>query len=400
MSHLANKQILLGVTGGIAAYKSPELVRRLREAGALVRVVMTENAKRFITPLTMQAVSGQPICDDLFDLQREAAMGHIELARWADLILIAPATADCMAHLAHGFAEDLLTTVCLASRAPVVLAPSMNQGMWRHRTTEENSELLKQKGMHILEPTEGSQACGDVGPGRMMEPITIVEKISEFFKTNLLPGYRVLITAGPTHEAIDPIRFITNKSSGKMGYALATASVEAGARVTLVSGPTALSKPSHTNIISVMSAKQMYEAVMAEIKNCDLFFAVAAVSDYYPEVIAEQKIHKEEEAMQLLLVRTPDIVKSVGELKDRPFIVGFAAETEAVIENARAKRERKKMDMIVANHISEGVGMGSDENEVTVILEKGEIIFKRQAKHQLARQLITVIAEEFKRCRS
>ena len=211
MSHLANKQILLGVTGGIAAYKSPELVRRLREAGALVRVVMTENAKRFITPLTMQAVSGQPICDDLFDLQREAAMGHIELARWADLILIAPATADCMAHLAHGFAEDLLTTVCLASRAPVVLAPSMNQGMWRHRTTEENSELLKQKGMHILEPTEGSQACGDVGPGRMMEPITIVEKISEFFKTNLLPGYRVLITAGPPHEAIYPIPFIFYK---------------------------------------------------------------------------------------------------------------------------------------------------------------------------------------------
>ena len=395
-SFLQNKQVLLGVTGSIAAYKSADLVRRLREARAIVRVAMTENAKRFITPLTMQAVSGFPVHDELFDLQAEAAMGHIELARWADLILIAPATADFMARLANGNADDLLTTLCTAAKAPIAIAPAMNQGMWKHAFTQGNLQVLKAHGMHILGPGEGSQACGDVGPGRMIEPAEIVDKVSAIFSTGLLSGMNVLVTAGPTHEAIDPVRFITNGSSGKMGYALAEAAVEAGANVTLISGPVTIPAPSHTECIKVTSAQEMYEAVMRKITNCDIFLAVAAVGDYRCKTIATQKIHKLDAATEIKLERNPDIVASVGELPHKPFIVGFAAETEDVIAQARAKRERKKMDMIVANRVGGGIGMGAEDNEVTVIGSHHETTLPPDSKRKLARQLVELIAKEFK----
>lgn len=394
---LANKRILLGVTGSIAAYKSADLVRRLREAGAHVRVTMTENAKRFITPLTMQAVSGFPVHDELFDLAAEAAMGHIELARWADMIVVAPASADFMARLAKGNADDLLTTLCVATDAPIAIAPAMNQGMWKDEATQANLALLRQRGIHIIGPGEGNQACGDVGPGRMSEPLDIVARIDALFATGRLAGVKVLVTAGPTHEAIDPVRFITNGSSGKMGYALAAAAHEAGAVVTLVSGPVTLPTPTHIETLSVVSAQQMYEAVMRKIADYDIFLAVAAVGDYRCETIATQKLHKDETTMTLTLERNPDIAASVGQLPKRPFLVGFAAETENVVEQAKAKRQRKKMDMIIANRVAEGVGMGSDENEVSVITAHQETHLPAQPKRKLARQLITLIADEFKK---
>ena len=397
-SFLANKRILLGVTGSIAAYKSADLVRRLREAGATVRVAMTENAKRFITPLTMQAVSGYPVHDELFDVQAEAAMGHIELARWADAALIAPASADFMARLAKGNADDLLTTLCLATAAPIALAPAMNQGMWKHTMTQENLQVLQQhKGIHFFGPTEGSQACGDVGPGRMLEPAEIVEKVSTIFSTGALAGLKVMITAGPTHEAIDPVRYITNGSSGKMGFALAEAAREAGADVTLISGPVGISKPTYLKCISVVTAQEMYEEVMRKISGCDIFLAVAAVGDYRCETVATQKIHKEDEAMQLALIRNLDIVASVGQLPERPFIVGFAAETEEVLEQAKAKRIRKKMDMIIANQLGGEFGMGSDENQVTLMGADSEVTLPPMTKRKLARHLIALIAKEYKK---
>lgn len=394
---LTNKCILLGVTGSIAAYKSAELVRRLREVGAIVRVAMTENAKRFITPLTMQAVSGFPVHDELFDLHAEAAMGHIELARWADCVVIAPATADFIAHLAHGNADDLLTTLCLATSAPIALAPAMNQGMWKHTFTQENLQVLKQKNIHVLGTAVGSQACGDIGPGRMLEPADIIEKVSAIFKTGLLSGLSVLITAGPTHEAIDPIRFITNGSSGKMGYALAAAAREAGANVTLISGPVSLPKPLHIEFEPVVSALEMYEAVMRKISEYDIFFSVAAVGDYRCEPVATEKIHKKEPVLQLQLERNPDIVSAVGKLKERPFVVGFAAETENLVQQARKKREEKNMDMIVANRVGENLGMGAEENEVTVIWPGNEVNLPCTSKRKLARQLIALIAETYRK---
>lgn len=391
---LTNKRVLLGVTGSIAAYKSAELVRRLREVGAEVRVTMTENAKRFITPLTMQAVSGYPIHEELFDVRAEAAMGHIELARWADIVLVAPATADFMARLANGNADDLLTTLCLATEATIALAPAMNQGMWKHTLTQKNLQVLEQKNIYILGPAEGSQACGDVGPGRMLEPEHIVAKVSELFATEKLAGLNVLVTAGPTHESIDPVRFISNGSSGKMGYALACAAREAGAKVTLVSGPVSLARPEQIELISVISAQEMYDAVMKNIKDYDIFLAVAAVSDYRCQTIAKQKIHKDEMILQLVLERNPDIVSCVGQLSKKPFIVGFAAETEDVIERAEVKRKQKKMDMIIANHVSDG--MGGDENKVVVIGADEEISLPTTTKHKLARQLIAMIAKHYR----
>lgn len=394
---LAKKQIVLGVTGSIAAYKSADLVRRLREVGAVVRVVMTENAERFITPLTMQAVSGYPVHQALFDIHAEAAMGHIELARFADLILVAPASADFMARLANGSADDLLTTICLATPAPIALAPAMNQGMWKHTSTQANLQVLQQKGVHILGTTEGSQACGDMGPGRMLEPKDIVAKISALFITGALAGLKVLVTAGPTHEAIDPVRFITNGSSGKMGYALAEAAQEAGAEVTLISGPVHLAKPQHLDVVSVVSAKDMYDQVMRNVADYDIFLAVAAVGDYRCQTIAKQKIHKDKATFALTLERNPDIVSGVGELPNKPFTVGFAAETEDVIEQAQAKRKRKNMDMIIANRVGEGLGMGSDDNAVTVIGPGLEQTFAMTSKRKLARQLITLIAKEYRK---
>ena len=390
---LANKHIVLGVTGSIAAYKSADLARRLREVGAVVRVVMTENAKQFITPLTMQAVSGNPIHDDLFDLQAEAAMGHIELARWADLILIAPATADCIARLASGNGNDLLTAVCLASKAPIAVAPAMNQGMWQDTLTQANVQALKQKEIEILGPDAGSQACGDIGFGRMLEPHDIIQKISTVFSVGTLAGIRVMITAGPTHEPIDPVRFMTNNSSGKMGYALAEAAREAGALVTLISGPVHLPIPLDVHCVSVISAQEMYAAVMRNVANCDIFLAVAAVSDYRSEMIAEQKIHKNAETMQLNFIRNPDIVSSVAQLAERPFIVGFAAETENLRNQAKAKRERKNLDMIVANLVEQG--MGGDENEVAVLSEHVDVTLPLASKRQIARQLIKLIVMEY-----
>lgn len=393
---LANKCILLCVTGSIAAYKSADLIRRLREMGAIVHVAMTENAKQFITPLTMQALSGFPVHDDLFDKAAEAAMGHIELARLADLVLVAPASADFMAHLASGLAGDLISTLCLATRAPIVLAPAMNQGMWQHSLTQANLQVLKQNSVHILPPGEGSQACGDIGPGRMMEPLQIIEKLNAFFATGSLAKVRMLITAGPTHEAIDPIRFIGNKSSGKMGYALAEAAVLAGAEVSLISGPVCLSSPSQLiDFTSVESADEMLLAVMKRIMDCDIFVSVAAVGDYRLEKVSKQKIHKDEAPLLLKLVPTIDIVTRVSSLTPKPFIVGFAAETEDLLARAKMKRTNKKMDMIIANQVGLNLSMGGDENEVCVITEQQEHFIARMPKSQLARQLIKLIAEEF-----
>lgn len=396
MNFLTNKHILLGVTGSIAAYKSADLVRKLREAKAIVRVVMTENAKRFITPLTMQAVSGYPVHEELFDLQAEAAMGHIELARWADIVVVAPASADFMARLAGGNANDLLTTLCLATPAPIAVAPAMNQGMWKHTVTQANLQVLQEKHIQILGPSEGSQACGDVGPGRMLEPVDIVDKLSKHFSTGSLAGKNVVITAGPTHEAIDPIRFLTNGSSGKMGYALAIAAREAGANVTLISGPVSLPAPSHMNVEPVVTALEMHAAVMRKMPECDIFLAVAAVSDYRSQTIASQKLHKHESSMQLMLERNPDIVSDVANLAKKPFVVGFAAETENVIAQAAAKRVRKNMDMIIANKVSDVQGMGTDDNEVTVITANHQHTLQRAHKQKLARELIAMIASELK----
>lgn len=393
---LQHKRIIVGVTGSIAAYKSADLVRRLREAGAVVRVVMTANAKAFITPLTMQAVSGYPVHDELFDLQAEAAMGHIELARWADLILIAPASADCMARLVSGKADELLTALCLATPAPVAIAPAMNQGMWKHTSTQDNLQALRNKGIAIFGPGEGSQACGDTGFGRMLEPKDILEKADALFATGLLAGLHVIVTAGPTHEAIDPVRYIANGSSGKMGYALAEAAREAGAKVTLISGPVSLQAPKHVDCQSVVSAQDMHAAVMRNIVDCDIFLAVAAVADYRSQTVSTEKLHKDNDVMTITLQRNPDIVADVAILSKKPFVVGFAAETNNVLEQARAKRLRKKMDMIIANQVGEGKGIGSDDNAVTVISARGETPIAVMPKSQLARQLINMISEEYK----
>lgn len=393
---LANKQILLGVTGGIAAYKSADLVRRLRDAGALVRVVMTTGAKQFITPLTMQAVSGNSVHDDLFDPLAEAAMGHIELARWADIILVAPATADFMAKLVQGEAGDLLSTLCLASQAPLVIAPAMNQGMWKHTATQANVQVLQNKGVHFIGPDAGDQACGDVGFGRMSEPLAIVEEVSALFATGSLAGKRVVITAGPTQEAIDPVRYISNASSGKMGYALAEAAAEAGADVVLISGPVNLATPSHVQRIDVISAQQMLDAVMSNIKEADIFMGVAAVADYRCKQIAAEKIKKSQSnSLTIELEKNPDILAAVAQLAVRPYVVGFAAETENLTENARAKLQNKKLDMIVANLAKNSIGQ--DENEVTVLWSDQQKVFSRMPKNKLARELMVLIGEHHAR---
>lgn len=392
---LTNKQIVLGVTGGIAAYKSADLVRRLRDAGAIVRVVMTDGAKQFITPLTMQAVSGHPVHDDLFDLQAEAAMGHIELARWADVILVAPATADFIARLAHGEGNDLLTTLCLATQAPILLAPAMNQGMWKNTLTQENVQSLKTRGFKIVGPGEGNQACGEVGPGRMLEPTELTHQVSSLFQTTLLAGKHIVITSGPTQEAIDPVRFISNRSSGKMGHALAEAAVDAGAKVTFISGPVTLQAPKRVNAISVVTANEMLEAVMASMSSCDIFMSVAAVSDYHVQNVSSQKLAKTD-TLNLMLVRNPDIVATVAKLPNKPFVIGFAAETENLLEKAKAKLQNKALDMIIANDVSQlDSGMGSDNNEVTVLWKNQQRNFGRMSKSKLARELILLIEREF-----
>ena len=395
MAHLFNRNVLLGVSGGIAAYKSAELVRQLQELGATVRVIMTRGAQEFITPLTLQALSGNPVHTELLDEEAEQGMGHIELARWADLLLIAPATADLIARLAAGRGDDLLTTVALATAAPKLLAPAMNQQMWRDPATTANVDTLLQRNMQMIGPAAGEQACGDVGPGRMEEPQTIAEAAAGLFSGGALAGKRVVITAGPTREALDPVRYISNHSSGKMGYALAQAAVDAGARTTLVSGPVNLQVPDHANCKPVESARDMLDACLALVPDCDIFIACAAVADYRPAQVQEQKIKKgDEDETTLLLVKNPDIVAAVAASESRPFTVGFAAETQDVLGYARAKMKRKGLDMIIANDVSDsGIGFNSEENEVTVLWPEGEQPLTRANKAAIARQIMELIAE-------
>jgi phosphopantothenoylcysteine decarboxylase/phosphopantothenate--cysteine ligase len=396
MLQLTNKHVLLGVTGGIAAYKAAELIRRLKDHGADVRVVMTEAAKEFITPLTLQALSGNPVHHSLLDPEAEAAMGHIELARWADVILVAPASADFIARLAGGQADDLLTTLCLASDAPQAIAPAMNQAMWRDSATQRNTAQLAERGVAIFGPGEGSQACGDTGPGRMLEAEQIAELTAGLFETRSLDGVRLTITAGPTQEAIDPVRYISNHSSGKMGFALAEAAVEAGARVTLIAGPVHLPTPGHVERINVTSAQQMHDAALATLGNCEIFIGCAAVADYRPAAPAEQKIKKSADAMTIELVKNPDIISAVASHSQRPFTVGFAAETQDVLHYARGKLANKGLDMIIANDVSDSsIGFNSDQNAVTIITASSEQVLSNQAKRQLGRGLITAIAQQF-----
>ena len=396
MATLVNKRILLGVTGGIAAYKSADLVRRLREAGAAVRVVMTDAACEFITELTLQAVSSHPVHRNLLDTQAESAMGHIELARWADAILVAPASADFLARLAQGRGDDLLTTVCLASASPLAVAPAMNQQMWRNPATQANVAILRQRGVQVFGPAEGSQACGDVGPGRMLEPTELATLTAGLFETGVLDGLNVLITAGPTWEALDPVRGLSNKSSGKMGYAVTEAAAEAGAQVTLISGPVTLTPPARVTTVRVTSAQEMHDAVHERIGSAAIFIGIAAVADYRPASVAEQKIKKSAERLTIELIRNPDILASVAALRPAPFTVGFAAETEHLEAAARAKLAAKGVDLIAANLVggSEG-GFGADENRLLLVDRDGTTELPLASKTQLARTLIQLIAKKY-----
>jgi phosphopantothenoylcysteine decarboxylase / phosphopantothenate---cysteine ligase len=396
MTSLANKQILLGVTGGIAAYKSADLVRRLQDAGASVQVVMTPAAQEFITPLTMQALSGNPVHTQLLDPEAEAGMGHIQLARWADLVLIAPATADFMARLTQGLGNDLLTSICLATAAPIAIAPAMNQGMWHNQTTQTNLDTLIKRKVHIFGPAEGGQACGDVGPGRMLEPLQLVDAAARLFTSGSLAGKKVVITAGPTREALDPVRYLSNYSSGKMGYALAQAAAEAGAKTILISGPTQLAIPPRVTRIDVISAEDMHVASLAAAQGCDLFIAAAAVADYRPAQIAAQKIKKGvSDTLTLSLVKNPDIVASIAALDPKPFTIGFAAESENLLEYARSKLQRKNLDLVVANNISDSsIGFNSDDNAVTLVEKNTATEISQRSKQQMARELIALFAQK------
>ncbi len=418
---LAKKRILLGVTGGIAAYKSADLTRRLREAGAEVQIAMTPAATAFVAPLTFQAVSGQPVRVDLLDTQAEAGMGHIELARWADLILIAPATADFIARLAHGMANDLLSTLCLATDQPIAVAPAMNRLMWQNAATQDNCRVLARRGTHIWGPGIGEQACGEIGAGRMLEPVDLCGHVVELLgiretaetQANFpavnpttaplaphdLQGLTVLITAGPTREALDPVRFISNRSTGKMGFAVAEAAAAAGARVTLVSGPVTLKTPVGVERIDVDSAVEMHEAVMRRVRQADLFIATAAVADYRAAHPAERKIKKTHDTLNLELARNPDIVAEVAALRaHRPFTVGFAAETHDVLRYAEDKRRRKNLDLIAANQVGvAGSGFESEQNALHVLWEGGERLLPLADKRLLGQQLIALIAERYRR---
>jgi phosphopantothenoylcysteine decarboxylase/phosphopantothenate--cysteine ligase len=395
MNNLKHKRILLGITGGIAAYKSADLVRRLREQGAEVRVVMTRSACEFITPLTLQALSGKPVHTELLDHAVEAAMGHIELARWCDVILVAPASANFMARLAHGQADDLLSTLCLASAVPIMLAPAMNRQMWLNPATQANARLLGSRGIVLLGPAEGSQACGETGPGRMLEPAELLDHLNNIFLTNLLAARKLVITAGPTREDIDPVRFISNRSSGRMGYAVAQAAVEAGAEVVLISGPSSLESPERVLFHRVVTAQQMHDAVMSEIGDADIFVGAAAVADYRCSSIAGQKIKKTDTSLTLTLEKTPDILGKVASLSPAPFTVGFAAETETLLENARSKLINKNLDMIAANLVGENMGFETEENELQIIWKDGNIKLDLAPKERLARDLVAIIAKRF-----
>jgi phosphopantothenoylcysteine decarboxylase/phosphopantothenate--cysteine ligase len=397
MSASDRTRVLLGVTGGIAAYKSPDLVRRLAELGADVQVAMTAAAKQFVTPLTVQAVSGRPARDDLWDSAAEAAMGHIELARWAELVLIAPASANFIARLAHGQADDLLSTLCLATEAPLAVAPAMNRLMWANPATQANIATLRERGVAILGPAEGDQACGEVGPGRMLEPADLAQRALDLLvRSRELAGVHVVITAGPTREAIDPVRFISNRSSGKMGFATAQAARALGAKVTLVSGPVNIDTPPGVNRIDVESAQDMYDAVHRELPTMDIFISAAAVADYRPPQAQPQKIKKSGETLHLDLVKAPDILSSVSASKRRPFVVGFAAETERVEQHAREKLLKKNLDMIAANLVGEGLAFDCDDNALLVLWPGGSRTLARAAKSDIARQLVALIVQRFR----
>jgi phosphopantothenoylcysteine decarboxylase/phosphopantothenate--cysteine ligase len=394
--NLTSRHLLLGVTGGIAAYKAAELARLLVKAGAEVQVVMTQAATRFVAPLTFEALTGRPVHTDLFDSAHEAAMGHIELARWADLVVVAPATADFIARLARGRADDLLTTLCVATKAPVAVAPAMNQQMWANPATQENIQTLQAHDKLIWGPAAGEQACGDVGPGRLCEAIQLFQLVCDHFANGSFAGVRALVTAGPTHEALDPVRFIGNRSSGRMGFAIARALVEEGSEVTLVAGPVSMKTPRGVTRIDVESALQMHEVVMQRVTPCDLFVATAAVADYRPRNAAPEKIKKSSEQLVIELIRNPDILGDVAVLEDGPYTVGFAAETERLDEFAQQKRISKRVDMIAANLVGAGEGgFESAENALCVFWEGGQQQLPLTDKLRLARQLITLMSEQF-----
>lgn len=400
MQALTNKRILLGITGSIAAYKSAELVRRLRDSGADVRVVMTEAAMAFVTPLTFQALSGHPVHHKLVDEAAEAGMGHIELSRWADVILVAPASADFMARLAGGHANDLLGAICLASKMPLALAPAMNQQMWTDTATQDNINTLQQRGLLMLDPDSGEQACGDIGPGRMQQPEALISALASMFEVGCLAGQHVVITAGPTREAIDPVRYLSNHSSGKMGYALATAAIEAGAKVTLISGPTALPIPDRVEQVSVTRAEDMLNASLAVCGSADIFIAAAAVADYRPVAPMKQKLKKDAQALTLQLEPTADIITAIKTQHADLFCVGFAAETEKLAEHAQTKLARKNLDMIAANLVGPAAvdtdgTFGSDNNALQVFWHGGEMALAPANKNRIARDLIALIAQRF-----
>ncbi len=394
---MGGKHILLGVTGGIAAYKSAELVRRLREAGAEVRVVLTRAGAEFVTPLTFQALSGQTVFDGSPEKTApESAMEHIELARWADAILVAPATAHTLARLSHGLADDLLTTICLASDAPLAVAPAMNRRMWNNKITQSNIDRLRTCGVHLFGPAEGEQACGEWGTGRMLEPEVLIQRLAGLFKTPLLAGLRIVVTAGPTLEDIDPVRYLGNRSSGKMGYAVASAAVGAGAEVVLVSGVTSLARPDGVAFVKVRSAGEMHNEVMRRMTNCDIFIAAAAVADYRPAARIDRKIKKNDAPLALELVPNPDILAEVARLANGPFCVGFAAETERLAEHAEAKRVAKGVDMIAANQVGRpGIGFESDENALEVFWSGGRATLPRSSKTEVAHRLIELIGQRY-----
>ena len=397
---LRNRRILLGVTGGIAAYKAAELTRRLQDQGAKIRIIMTRSATEFITPLTLQALSTNPVHLDLLNPDTESAMGHIELARWADLILIVPASANFLARFASGQSDDLLTTVCLAAECPVAVAPAMNQAMWAKPATQANQNLLVSRGVHLLGPDHGIQACGDTGAGRLLDIDRLILATSELFDSGELTGKTVMITAGPTREAIDPVRYISNHSSGKQGYALAQAALDAGARVILISGPTQLAAPDRAELVSVVSAQDMHDNVQSRLSETDIFVGVAAVADYRPKLVQNQKIKKNtanKRTLTLEFVENPDIIAEVADSVPKPFTVGFAAETENIEAYARKKLIEKKLDLIIANTVANAqIGFNSDLNETTILWQEGKVNMPTMSKRALSEKIVTIISQHIK----
>jgi phosphopantothenoylcysteine decarboxylase/phosphopantothenate--cysteine ligase len=395
MGILTNKRVLLGVSGSIAAYKAADLVRQLREQGATVRVVMTRSAREFITLLTLEALSGHPVRCELLDAGEESAMGHIDLARWSDVVLVAPASANLLARLAHGLADDLLATLCLAADVPVLVAPAMNQQMWMNPATQANIQILEQRGIRRLGPGMGEQACGETGPGRMLEPQEMVRQLAAQFSGGQLAGLHVMVTAGPTREPIDPVRYISNRSSGRMGYAVARAAAEAGAEVTLITGPVTLPLPEQVRGVAVDTALQMRDAVLGEIDRTDIFIAAAAVSDYRSAEICGQKIKKDQSRLELALERNPDILGEVAARPRPPFTVGFAAETERLREQALGKLVNKRLDMIAANDVSGEQAFDREDNALEVYWQGGGASLPRAGKEKLARRLVALVADRF-----